>query len=182
MHKVLCFALKVVGGQESIVACEIERKLKLTGADVYVDRVFFPKKEHTIFNSRKPSKLDRALMTGYIFMEVFEMNAKIRESVNSVSGFLGFLTGAGHSKKDTPLPLREGDFNLIQSKEVLKEKCHENSFFEKGDFIKVTDGPFKNRVGRVDKVYPHKKIVSVSDLFIGSIMPVELDYSKVEKK
>ena len=53
--------------------------------------------------------------------------------------------------------------------------------FEKGDPVRVIDGPFDNFNGIIDEVRPDKGKVRVMVSIFGRATPVELDFMQVQK-
>ena len=53
--------------------------------------------------------------------------------------------------------------------------------FEKGQNVRITDGPFVDFMGAVDEVYPDRSKVKILVSFFGRETPVELDFLQVEK-
>ena len=53
--------------------------------------------------------------------------------------------------------------------------------FDKGDSIKIKEGPFENFDGFVDEVIPAKGLVRVIVTIFGRATPVELEYWQIEK-
>ena len=53
--------------------------------------------------------------------------------------------------------------------------------FEKGQTVRITDGPFVDFMGSVDEIYPDRSKVKVLVSFFGRETPVELDFLQVDK-
>jgi transcriptional antiterminator NusG len=53
--------------------------------------------------------------------------------------------------------------------------------FQKGDAVKIKEGPFENFEGSVDQVLPDKGLIRVIVTIFGRPTPVELEYWQVEK-
>lgn len=54
--------------------------------------------------------------------------------------------------------------------------------FEKGEAVRVIDGPFKDFSGNIEEVNYEKSKVRVSVSIFGRATPVELDFSQVDKE
>ena len=52
--------------------------------------------------------------------------------------------------------------------------------FQKGESVKIKEGPFENFDGIVDEVYPEKGLVRVVVTIFSRPTPVELEYWMVE--
>ena len=53
--------------------------------------------------------------------------------------------------------------------------------FEKGDQVRVIEGPFMNFTGTVEEVHPEREKLTVLISIFGRLTPVELDFSQVER-
>ena len=53
--------------------------------------------------------------------------------------------------------------------------------FEKGQMVRIVDGPFLDFMGSVDEVYAERSKLKVLVSFFGRETPVELDFLQVEK-
>jgi transcriptional antiterminator NusG len=62
-----------------------------------------------------------------------------------------------------------------------KEKPKPKYSFEKGDSVRVVDGPFINFNGTVEEVRPDKGKLRVLVSIFGRPTPVELDFIQVAK-
>ena len=53
--------------------------------------------------------------------------------------------------------------------------------FEKGEQVRVTEGPFQNFNGTIEDIHPEKGKVKLSVSIFGRATPVELEYWQVER-
>ena len=93
-----------------------------------------------------------------------------------------FRTGQRKGGKDRPIPLTEEEAQaIINQMEEGTQKPRPKFQFEKGDDIRVVDGPFTNFIGIVDEVIPEKGKVRVLVSIFGRATPVELDFVQVNR-
>ena len=64
---------------------------------------------------------------------------------------------------------------------VAAEKPKPKYSFEKGDQVRINEGPFTNFNGLVDEVNTEKSTLKVMVTIFGRSTPVELDFLQVEK-
>ena len=91
-----------------------------------------------------------------------------------VTGFVG--AGA----KPTPLSKDEVEQILTQVK-TAAEKPKPKYMFEKGEQVRINEGPFTSFNGVVDEVNLDKNTLKVMVTIFGRSTPVELDFLQVEK-
>jgi transcriptional antiterminator NusG len=91
-----------------------------------------------------------------------------------VTGFIGL------GKKPMPLPQAEID-SILKKSQDTNVKPSPKIIFEKGEQVRVIDGPFVNFNGTIDEVHPEKGKIKVSVSIFGRSTPVELEYWQVEK-
>ena len=81
-----------------------------------------------------------------------------------------------------PTPLsREDVDNIVRQVTSAAEKPKPKFVFEKGDQIRVIDGPFRNFTGVVEEVNPVKCELTLMVSILGRATPVKLDFLQVEK-
>jgi transcriptional antiterminator NusG len=91
-----------------------------------------------------------------------------------VTGFVG--TG----KKPTPLSQEEVD-QIVEQVVTAKEKPKPKYVFDKGETVKIVDGPFSNFTGIVEDVNLDRNTLRVMVTIFGRQTPVELDFLQVQK-
>jgi hypothetical protein len=82
--------------------------------------------------------------------------------------------------KPTPLSREEVDQILNQVTEAA-EKPKPKYTFEKGDQVRINEGPFTSFNGVVDEVNLDRNTLKVMVTIFGRATPVELDFLQVEK-
>ena len=79
-----------------------------------------------------------------------------------------------------PIPLDEHEVKQIL-RQMGVETPKYRVAFQKGQSVRVTDGPFAEFIGTVDEVNPERNKVKVLVSIFGRETPVELDFLQVEK-
>jgi transcriptional antiterminator NusG len=64
---------------------------------------------------------------------------------------------------------------------AAKEKPRPKYVFEKGEQVRITDGPFASFTGVVDDVNLDRSTVRVMVTIFGRSTPVELEFTQVQK-
>ena len=163
-------------GYEDKVKQALESKIKtMLGTDA-ISQVLVPIEQVSEIKAGKKRISQRKFFPGYILIEM-ELTDESWYLVKSISGVTGFV-GAGAR----PLPLREDEIEAIlkQAKDA-KDKPTPKVVFDKGEAIRVTDGPFTNFNGTVEEANLSKGKIKVMILIFGRATPVDLETWQVEK-
>ena len=122
-------------------------------------------------------KSQRTVFPGYIIVNMVMNNETwyLVRNTPKVTGFVGY-------DKMNPPPLPENEVNdILYAIQEGKGKIKPKIRFEKGDGVKVTEGPFTNFTGNVEEIKPEKGKVKVLLNIFGRTTPVELDFIQIEK-
>src|SRR5262249_528719 len=101
--------------------------------------------------------------------------------VRNTPGVTSFVGGANiPGVRNEPIPLDEHEVKQIL-RQMGVETPKYRVAFQKGQSVRVTDGPFAEFIGTVDEVNPERNKVKVLVSIFGRETPVELDFLQVEK-
>ena len=87
---------------------------------------------------------------------------------------------ATSGSRNEPVPLEEHEVKGIL-RQMGVETPKYRVAFQKGQSVRVTDGPFAEFIGTVDEVNPERNKLKVLVSIFGRETPVELDFLQVEK-
>lgn len=160
-----------------------ERVLKLLKAKIeggegagHLFRVMIPTEDvmQVKNNQKKVSK--RKFFPGYVLVEL-EMDNNTYWMIRGVQGVSGFL---GDPK---PEPMAEDEVHQILElmNSTSEDKPKPAVQFEKGENVRIIEGPFKHFMGLVEDVSEAKAKLRVSVTVFDRPTPVELDFLQVEK-
>ncbi len=118
----------------------------------------------------------RKFYPGYIMVRMImtDFSWHMVQSIPKVTGFVG--------GKNRPTPMLDSEAERILSlMETRHEKPRPKFSFDRGDEVRVIDGPFGGFNGVVEEVNHDKGKLRVSVSIFGRQTPVELDFVQVSK-
>lgn len=168
------YVVHAYSGYEEKVKTSIEERIKLKGLEDKITRVLIPTEKVLELKGKKKKEMDKKFYPGYMLVEM-ELDDETWHLIKNTMRVTGFVGGA----KPVPLPEEEVEMILQQ---IEKGPVHSvKSKYEKGENVRITDGPFSNFIGFVDEVdMDHGRLKVMVSIF-GRHTPVELAFSQVEK-
>ena len=163
-------------GIEEKVKASLEKKISAEGLQDLITSVIIPTEQVSEVRAGKKKITQRKFFPGYLLVEM-DLSEQTYLFVKNSPGVTGFI---GLGKKPVALPKEEVDNILKRTKETAA-KPSPKIVFEKGEQVRVNEGPFLNFNGTIEEVYPEKGKVKVSVSIFGRSTPVELEYWQVEK-
>lgn len=168
------YVVHAYSGFEEKAKLAIEEKVRLQGLDEQIGRILIPMEKVIELKGKKKKESEKKFYPGYILVEM-ELNDETWYLIKNTLRVTGFVGGT----RPIPIPQEEVDVILQQLERgpapVIKTK------FERGENVRITDGPFSSFIGYVDEVdMDHGRLRVMVSIF-GRQTPVELAFSQVEK-
>ncbi len=163
-------------GYEDKVKTNIEKRAEASNLKELISQVLVPTEKVSEVKEGKKKISTRKFFPGYILieMELTDETWYLTKNTPGVSGFIG----SGRR----PVPLEENEVSaILKQTELAKEKPTPKVIFEKGEGVRVLEGPFANFNGTIEEINPTKGKLKVTISIFGRATPVELEYWQVEK-
>lgn len=172
------YVIRVQSGREDTLSSKIKKKLKLQGLDRFVRNIVVPKQKVGEIKEGKKRVREMKLYPGYFFMEM-QLVEEIWYLLRDTAG-VGDFVGGG--QKPIPMTAKEVRKLLDVLEERERDEAPEIKIeVEKGNTVKIKEGPFENFEGVVDEVQAAKGLIRVMVTIFGRETPVDLEYWQVEK-
>ncbi len=163
-------------GLEDKVKSTMESKIIAGGLQELISQVIIPTEQVSEVRSGKRKITQRKFFPGYILVEM-ELTEDTYLFVKTIPGITGFI---GVGKKPMPLPQSEVD-GILKRTQDTQAKPSPKVLFEKGESVRVIEGPFVNFNGSVDEINTEKGKLKVNVSIFGRSTPVELEFWQIEK-
>jgi transcriptional antiterminator NusG len=170
------YIIHTYSGFEQKVAESLKSRAQAFGFDHRIGQILIPTEEVVELRNGKKVTSKRLLYPGYVLVQM-EMDDELWHAVKATPRVTGFV-GGGNS----PVPLTSDEVNSILYRQATAaERPRPKLTFEKGETVRIIDGPFANFSGRVDEVNSERSTLRVLVTIFGRATPVELDFLQVEK-
>jgi len=170
------YVVRVQSGREEQVKDGLLRRVRAAGLDTKISNVIVPTEKVTEIRSGRKTVREKKLYPGYIMIEM-EQDKDAWFLVRETPGIGDFL-----GLKE-PIPMAEHEVNKMLSEQTEAEEDRPRIKIEvqKGDSVRVKDGPFENFDGVVEEIDAKNGRVKVSITVFGRSTPVDLEYWQLEK-
>ena len=170
------YVVHTYSGFENKVAEAIRQRAKIFNLQDSFGRVIVPTEKVREIRKSKKIETEQKFFPGYLLVEM-ELTDDTWHLVRSTPKVTGFV---GSGTRPSPLPREEVDAILHQM-EIGAEKPKPKSVFQKGDKVRVIEGPFVNFNGAIEDMSPERGKLKVMVQIFGRLTPVELEYYQVER-
>ncbi len=168
------YVVHTYSGFEEKVKITIEEKTEKKGMKDKITRVLIPTERVIELRGGKKKESDKKFYPGYILVEM-ELDDETWHLIRSTPRVTGFVGGT------KPVALSEEEISVILQQIERGPVPQVKTQFQKGDSVRIIDGPFTNFVGSVEDVDMDHGRLNVMVSIFGRQTPVELNFFQVER-
>lgn len=162
-------------GHEDKVKEKILTQIKVQNFGDRIFNVLVPTEEVVEVKQNKKTLRKRKFFPGYILVEMI-LSSQSYWFIRNIVGVTGFLGDP------YPVPLPEEEIaGIVELTTVTDGKPKHAVQFNRGEQVRITEGPFKHFVGVIEDVNESKNKLKVMVTVFDRAAPVEVDYLQVEK-
>ncbi|HYP15348.1 MAG TPA: transcription termination/antitermination protein NusG [Bryobacteraceae bacterium] len=170
------YIIHTYSGFERKVRESLTSRAEAFGFADKVGQILIP--EEDVIENRAGKKIisKRLLYPGYVLVQL-DMSDELWHAVKNTPRVTGFVGGG-----TKPVPLTADEVNSILYRQATAaERPRPKVTFEKGETVRITEGPFTNFSGKVDEINTERTTLRVLVTIFGRATPVELEFTQVEK-
>jgi transcriptional antiterminator NusG len=169
------YVIHAYSGFENKVKLSLEERFAHEGLTDKLGEIVIPVEEVVEIRGGKKKVSSRKFYPGYVLINV-DMDQDIWYLIKNTPKVTGFPGGA------SPAPLTATEVKDVMDQIKGEAKAPKQKFvFEKGENVRVIEGPFMNFNGVVEEVNPDKGKVKVMVSIFGRATPVELEFPQIER-
>jgi len=192
-QKLAWFIIHTYSGYEAKVMESLRQRIKMESRDPFFGDIQIPEETYEEMKvDAKSGKKERVIkkrksFPGYLLVQIavtkkglaYEMEDADWHLVRNTPKVTSFV---GANKK-RPTPLTDDEVRQIMNHtEETQERPKPKFHFEKGEKVRIIDGPFANFEGDVDEIHEERSTIKVMVTVFGRSTSVELDFIQVEKR
>ncbi len=168
------YVVHTYSGFEEKVKAALEGNIKSKGLETKISQILVPTEKIVKLKAGKKQELTRKIYPGYILIEM-ELDDDVWHIIRSTPRVTGFVGGK------EPIPVQNEEVDIVIQQIEQGSTQQTTSQFDKGDTVKIIDGPFSNFNGLVDEIDADHNKLRVMVTIFGRQTPVELNFLQVEK-
>ncbi len=180
------YIIHAYSGQEDRVKRNLEQRVAAMDMKNEILQVVVPTEDEVEIKGGQRKPVARKMFPGYILVQIKlgdegNMDDESWYAVRNTPGVSGFVSVEDERDgRPQPVPLDEREVDLILN-QMESDKPRLRVGYDKGQKVRITDGPFVDFMGTVDEVFSDRAKVRVLVSFFGRETPVELDFLQVER-
>ena len=169
------YAVHTISGHENKVRDQLTRRAQVEnvwGLDIH--EVLIPTEKELQTRNNKRYEIDKKVFPGYILVQM-NLSDESYKLVKSTSGVTGFVQSG-----NKPVPLEDYEVRRIMTNLEANKETPKVAW-NKGENVRVTEGPFSDFTGRIEEVNGEREKLKVLINIFGRDTPVDMDFNQVER-
>jgi len=171
------YVVNTYSGHENKVKEKLEMRAESMDMQDYIFRVVIPEEKVVEVKDGVSKEKVKKMFPGYILVEMV-MTDEAWYVVRNTPGVTGFIGSSGKGAKPTPLQPYEVD-NVLRSMGMSRLEI--DTDLEKGQKVKIVDGPFAGMFGTIDEIDKDNQVLTVIIDLFGQETSVEVELNQIEK-
>jgi len=170
------YVVHTYSGYENTAKKALEERIGLLGFEDRIEEVLVPTEQVVEVRGGQKRITTRKFLPGYLLvrMNLTDETWHVVKNTPKITGFVGNMRN--------PPPVPDEEVERITSRMTDAESEPKPTMhFERGEEVRVNDGPFATMKGTVEEANPARGKLRVMVSIFGRPTAVELDYSQVEK-
>ncbi|MCW5934004.1 MAG: transcription termination/antitermination factor NusG [Fimbriimonadia bacterium] len=173
------YVVRTLVGHENKVKASIEKRAEAKQMQDHIFRILIPTEQEVRNKGGKKQTITRKVFPGYVLVEMV-MTDESWTLVRTTPGVTSFVSSGDEKKGIKPVPLNDQEVSdILESIESSKQRPRVT--WQRGDIVRITDGPFADFSGKIEEVNSEKNKVKVLISIFGRDTPVELEFNQIEK-
>ncbi len=168
------YVVHCYSGYENKVKSTLEQRIEALNMADRIFEVIVPTEEEIEVREGKRRAVQRQVLPGYVIVRM-KMSEETWQVVRNTPGVTRFV---GMGNRPQPLDPQEVE-QILQRMQAGAPRIKVN--FRPGQKVRITEGPFADFMGIVDRLDTERAKVTVLVSFFGRETPVELDFFQVER-
>jgi len=179
------YVLKVQSSREDSIREAMLKRVRIQGLERFFGDVVVPKRKEVEIRNNKKKIVERKTYPGYLLVQM-ELNERTWFTIRETPGVGDFVGPPGSPTKISPAEVQQilgtpSADEKVGIEEASAEPVKPKIDFERGDRVKIKDGPFENFEGTVEEVVPARGVVKVMIVIFNRPTPVDLEYWQIER-
>lgn len=173
------YVVHTYSGYENRVKTNLEHRIESMDVGDKIFQVVVPTEEEIEIRDGQRRTVSKKIFPGYIMVEMV-MDDESWYVVRNTPGVTGIVSSQDDKGRIEPVPLDDREVKTIL-RQMEAEAPRVKVGFNRGQSVRIVDGPFIDFIGVVDDLNAEKGKVKVMVSFFGRETPVELDFLQVER-
>jgi transcriptional antiterminator NusG len=171
------YVVHTYSGYENKAKLALEDAIRRHDLEPRFGEVLVPTEKVVEVKDGQKKTTTRKIYPGYMFVQMLVDN-ETWHVVTSTPKVTGFIGGSRN-----PPAMSDDEVNRIINRDLVEDEANPKAVveFERGEEVRIIDGPFSTMIGKVEEVNQTRAKLRVMVSIFGRPTSVELDFTQVER-